>query len=214
MNTKQLAVRSAVTVVATGLTLLSTGTSQAGSRGLSGARMSGGHGSINNGAIHQGMTSRAINRGHGADNATGRNRMDNSITNGNRSHAAVQSNGRDDHGRHRERGDDKGGNASITRGEREPGDDHGRHRERGDGKGGNAAAPPRSPAVSVSQVMITADAGIGNRVTTMADSRQDTNLSGGNQLNTRRRLTVASAFLSLSEGRSDEEKRIARRTQV
>jgi hypothetical protein len=142
MNTKQLAVRSAVTVVATGLTLLSSGTSQAGGRGLSGARMTGGHGGITNGAIHQGITSRGMNRGQGADNASGRNAMHNGATMGKQTQAAVQRNARDDHGRHRERGDDHGGKASttmITRGEREPGDDHGRHRERGDDRGGNTS---------------------------------------------------------------------------
>ena len=60
MKTKHLVVRSAVTVVATGLTLLSSGTSEANGRGPSGMRMGGSHGGINNGAIHQSITNRGM----------------------------------------------------------------------------------------------------------------------------------------------------------
>ncbi len=56
MKTKQLVVRSAVTVVATGLTLLSSGNSQASGRGPSGMRMGGSRGGMHNGAIHQGIS--------------------------------------------------------------------------------------------------------------------------------------------------------------
>ena len=129
MKTKQLLVRSAVTVVATGLTLLSSGNSQANGRGPSGMRMGGSRGGMHNGTIHQGISSRAIGRGQGADKMIGRNSSKNMSLN----------RGRDDrgHGRH-EQSDDRGGKANLTRGERERGDDHGRHRERGDDKGGNA----------------------------------------------------------------------------
>ena len=72
MKTKQLVVRSAVTVVATGLTLLSSGNSQASGRGPSGMRMGGSRGGMHNGAIHQGISSRAIARAQGADKMTGR----------------------------------------------------------------------------------------------------------------------------------------------
>lgn len=129
MQTKQLLVRSAVTVVATGLTLLSNTTSQASGPGSSRMRLGGNQGGMNRGAIHQGISNRAMTRGRGTNNVIGQNRTENrTITRS-----------RDDRGGHgeRERGDDKGRNASITRGEREPGDDHGRHRERGDDKGGN-----------------------------------------------------------------------------
>ena len=155
MKTKQLVVRSAVTVVATGLTLLSSGTSQASGRGPSGMRMSGSRGGIHSGAIHQGISSRGLSRGHGADHVNGRNTGNERLSrgrddrggHGERRHGnddrAIRALARerepgDDHGRHRERGDDKGGNANVTRGEREPGDDHGRHREHeaGDDHGG------------------------------------------------------------------------------
>src|SRR6478735_6498971 len=106
MKTKQLVVRSAVTVVATGLTLLSSGNSQASGRGSSGMRMSGSRGGMHNGAIHQGISSRAITRAQAADKMTGRTGSKNVTLN----------RGRDDrsHGRH-ERGDDRGGNATLTR---------------------------------------------------------------------------------------------------
>src|SRR4030095_9461487 len=110
MKTKQLVVRSAVTVVATGLTLLFSGNSQASGRGSSGMRMGGSRGGMHNGAIHQGISSRAIARAQSADKMIGR------VSNKNMS----LNRGRDDHGRHRERGDGHGGH-----GEREPGDDHG-----------------------------------------------------------------------------------------
>ena len=127
MKTKQLVVRSAVTVVATGLTLLSSGNSQASGRGPSGVRMGGSHGGMHNGAIHQGISSRAITRAQGANKVIGRTSNKNMSLN----------QGRDDHGRGRhERGDDRGGKANLAGGERERGDDHGRHRERGDDKGG------------------------------------------------------------------------------
>ncbi|HEY3661870.1 MAG TPA: hypothetical protein VGL24_01820, partial [Chthoniobacterales bacterium] len=61
MKTKQLVVRSAVTIVATGLTLLSSGNSEASGRIPSGMRMSGSRG-MNNGAIHQSI-GRNSNRG-------------------------------------------------------------------------------------------------------------------------------------------------------
>jgi hypothetical protein len=127
MKTKQLVVRSAVTIIATGLTLLSSGNSQASGRGPSGMRASGRHGGMNNGAIHQGVSTRAIMRAQGANKVIGRTSNKN----------VSLDRGRDDrgHGRH-ERGDDKGGRPNVTRGEREKGDDHGRHRERGDDKGG------------------------------------------------------------------------------
>ena len=155
MKTKQLVVRSAVTMVATGLTLLSSGTSQASGRGSSGMRMSGSRGGMHSGAIHQGISSRGLSRGRGADHVMGRNSGNQSLNrgrddrgghgerrHGNDDHAmrslARERQPGDDHGRHRERGDDKGGKANVTRGERERGDDHGRHRERGDDKGGKA----------------------------------------------------------------------------
>lgn len=156
MQTKQLIVRSAVTVVATGLTLLSSGTSEAHGRGPSGMRMSGSRGGMNNGAIHQSTTNRALSRGRGVENAIGRDSGSQGLNrgrddrggHGEREHRgnddrATSATARerepgDDHGRHRERGDDKGGNASVTRGEREPGDDHGGRGERepGDDHGG------------------------------------------------------------------------------
>ena len=100
MKTKQLVVRSAVTVVATGLTLLSSGNSQASGRGSSGMRMGGSRGGMHNGAIHQGISSRAIARAQGANTMIGRTGSKNATLNC----------GRDDrgHGRH-ERGADRGG---------------------------------------------------------------------------------------------------------
>ena len=137
MKTKQLVVRSAVTLVATGLTLLSSGNSQASGRGPSGMRMGGSHEGRNYGAIHQGISNRTISRGHGANDAIGRIGIENRGPNsGRRAETATQMRGRDDRGGHREHGDDKGGNAGVTRGERQPADDYGRHRERGDDKGG------------------------------------------------------------------------------
>ncbi len=129
MQTKQIVVRPAVTVVATGLSLLSNATSQVSGPGSSRMGFGGNHGSMNRGAIHQGISNRAMTRGRGTNDLVGHNRTENhSITSG-----------RDDRGGRgeRERGDDRGRNASLTRGEREPGDDHGRrHREPGDDRGG------------------------------------------------------------------------------
>ncbi len=131
MKTKQLVARSAVTIVATGLTLLSSGTSEAHGRGFSGMRMSGGHGGMNNGAIHQSISNRAMNRGNGISNAVGRNNSSRQVTGG-----------RDDRGGRGERhpGEDRGRGASATARERQPGDDRGHHREPGDHKGGAKAA--------------------------------------------------------------------------
>ena len=128
MKTKHLIFCSAVTVVTTGLTLLSSGTSEAHGRNPSGMRMSANRGGMNNGAIHQSITNRALNRGRGIENVSGRT-----------SGAQSLNRGRDDRGDRHERGDDRGRNASITRGERERGDDHGRHRERGDDRGRDAS---------------------------------------------------------------------------
>nr|MBA3351084.1 hypothetical protein [Blastocatellia bacterium] len=72
MKTKQLIVRSAVTLVTTGLTLLSVSTSQASGRGSSGMRMSGGHGSMNRGAMRQAVSNRATTRVQGTDKMNGR----------------------------------------------------------------------------------------------------------------------------------------------
>ena len=154
MQTKQLVIRSAVTIVATGLSLLSSGNSEASGRGPSGMRMSGARGGMHNGAMHQGISSRGINRAQGTTRMAGRN--SNTTLNrgrddrGHGGHERGDDHGRgkasmitsgerqrgDDHGRRHERGDDKGKGNSITRGEREPGDDHGRHHEPGDDNGG------------------------------------------------------------------------------
>ena len=156
MKTKQLVIRSAVTIVATGLTLLSSGNSEASGRGPSGMRMNGARAGMNNRAIRQGISSHGLARAQGATRMIGRNSNQNATLNRGRDdrghgrhergddrggRASMINRGErergDDHGRHRERGDDKGkGNSSITRGEREPGDDHGRHHERGDDQGG------------------------------------------------------------------------------
>ena len=153
MKTNQLLVRSAVTIVAGGLTLLSTGTSEAHGSGHGGMRMSAAHGSMATGAI-QSMGSRAFTRAN-APAMTGRNQINNGAGrtvkmrddrggHGERRHGRDDGIGHnssitrgerepgDDHGRHRERRDDKGRGNSITRGEREPGDDHGHHRHHDD----------------------------------------------------------------------------------
>lgn len=113
MQTKQLIVRSAVTVVATGLTLLSSGTTQAGDRGFSGMRMGGAGGGMNSGAFHQNIANRAMNLRR--DDRGGRGE--------------------------RERGDDQGRGrysnvAMTTARERERGDDRGHRREPRDDRGG------------------------------------------------------------------------------
>ncbi len=111
MKTKQLIVRSAVTLVTTGLTLLSVGTSQASGRGSSGMRMSGGHGSMNRGSMRQAVSNRATARVQGTDKMNGR--IHDKNVNVNR--------GSDDRGRGRhERGDDNRGKTgtTMTRGER------------------------------------------------------------------------------------------------
>ncbi|HEY3661904.1 MAG TPA: hypothetical protein VGL24_01990, partial [Chthoniobacterales bacterium] len=125
----------------TGLTLLSSGNSEASGRIPSGMRMSGSRG-MNNGAIHQSIgrnSNRGVSLNRGSDDR-GRGRHDRGDDRGGKTSLITRGERErgDDHGRHRERGDDKGGkgNTSITRGEREPGDDHGRHHERGDDKGG------------------------------------------------------------------------------
>ena len=161
MKTNQLLVRSAVTIVATGLTLLTSNQSEAYGRGASGMGMSAGHGGMGRGAI-QGMSARTFTRAGATTHMNGRNQIGNqgprNIVGGKvrddrgghserrhgrddgMRHNAITTRGErepgDDHGRHRERGDDKRGISSVTRGEREPGDDHGRHRERADDKGG------------------------------------------------------------------------------
>src|ERR1041385_2315671 len=135
MKTKQLVVRSAVTVVATGLTLLLSGTSEANGRGPSGMRMSGGRGGMGIGTMRQSISPRGMNRGSGVMSATGRINSNRGLMTGRGERQRGDDRGR---GHHRERGDNRGGNASITRGERDPGDDHGLHRERepGDDHGG------------------------------------------------------------------------------
>src|SRR3954470_6981706 len=106
MKNNQLLIRSAVTVVATGLTLFATNNSEAG-RGLSGKTVGGGGGSMTNGAMHQSI-GRASTRSTGERNAIGHNRSEHRMT--------TQVN----------RGDDHGG----RRGQREPGDDRGGRGER------------------------------------------------------------------------------------
>lgn len=152
MNTEQLVVRSAVTLVATGLTLLSSGTSEARGRGPSGMRMSGSRGGINNGAIRQSISNRAMNRGNGMAKAIGRNN-------------SGRLNGRDDHGGRgeRQRGDDRGRGQAASM--RERGDDHGRHRERGDDHGCNGTVTAANASVNT----VTANA---NRATITADSNR------------------------------------------
>ena len=58
MKTKQLVLHSAVTIVATGLTLLSSSTSEASGRGPSGMRMSAGRGGMSHMSVHQGLSNR------------------------------------------------------------------------------------------------------------------------------------------------------------
>ncbi len=154
MKTNQMLVRSAATIVATGLTLLTSSQSDAHGGGSARMGMGAGHGSMSRGTI-QGMSSRAFVRSGAVSHMNGRNQMNNRVTrnavrgnlrddrggHGERRHGRddgivrAQRQSGDDHGRHRERGDDKGRDNAVTRGEREPGDDHGRHRERGDDKG-------------------------------------------------------------------------------
>ncbi len=125
MKTKQLVVRSAVTIVATGLTLRSSSTSQASDRGHSGMRMGGSHGGIQNGAIRQSISNHAMNRRRGANDAIGQGRIEDHGRNG-----AVQVKGRDDNGgrgereRERRHGNDDGNRHDLRddrggRGERE-----------------------------------------------------------------------------------------------
>src|ERR1051325_5505532 len=90
MKTTQLAIRSVVTVVASGLTLLSSSTSEANGRGFSGMRMSGGQRSMNTGVMRQSVMPRTMNRG---------NAPMNTVSRGNINHGAM--NGRDDRGGHR-----------------------------------------------------------------------------------------------------------------
>src|SRR5262249_46458287 len=101
MKNKQLVLRSAVTVVATGLTLLASNNSQAG-RGFSGKMAGGDRGSMTNGAMHQGIGNRGMTHVTGARNVIGQNRSEHRMT--------TQVNRRDDHGGrggHREPGDDR-----------------------------------------------------------------------------------------------------------
>src|SRR5262245_6739465 len=108
MKNKQLVLRSAVTVVATGLTLLATSNSQAG-RGFSGKMVGGGRGGMNNGAMRQSIGNHGMNRSE--------HRM------------TTQVNRRDDHGGrggHREPGDDRGGRRER---ERRHGNDDGRRHD-------------------------------------------------------------------------------------
>lgn len=158
MKTQQMLVRSAVTVVATGLSLLSSGTSQAhGSRGNLGVGAGSHRGSINNGAIHQVIMSHAFARGRGSDDGTGHNRNDNrGLNRGRGNDDGIRHDAREDRaGRgERERGDDRGGRGERRhrnddgirhdlrddnggRGERERGDDRGdgRHHQAGDDRG-------------------------------------------------------------------------------
>src|SRR5689334_6480819 len=114
MKNNQLLLRSAVTVVATGLTLLASNNSQAG-RGFSGKMASGGHGGITNGAMHQSIGTRGLTRVGGVNGAIGHNRSEARMT--------TQVN----------RGDDRGG----RRGHREPGDDRGRGMMLRDDRGGH-----------------------------------------------------------------------------
>jgi len=134
MKTNQLLVRSAVTIVATGLTLLTSNQSEAHGRGASRMGMSAGHGGMGRGAM-QGVSTRAFMRAGATTHMSGRNLIGNQ---GPRD--IVRGQARDDRGGHGERrhGRDDGvrHNAITTRGERERGDDHGRHREPGDDKGG------------------------------------------------------------------------------
>ena len=131
MKTKQLVLHSAVTIVATGLTLLSSSTSEASGRGPSGMRMSGGRGAhvSHEPAIRaqQPRTERATmnrmqrrddrgghgerERRHGHDDGI---RHDASINRGERERE--RRHGKDDRIRH---------DASVTRGEREREHRHG-----------------------------------------------------------------------------------------
>ena len=125
MKNKQLVLRSAATVVATGLTLLASNNSQAG-RGFSGKMAGGGRGSMTNGAMHQSIGNHGMT---GSKSVIGQNRSEHRMT--------TQVNRRDDHGGrggHREPGDDRGG-----RGERERrhGNDDGRRHDLRDDKGGH-----------------------------------------------------------------------------
>jgi len=137
MKTNQLIVRSAVTVVATGLSVLASSNSQAHGRGPSAGHFSSSRGSRMQGTMHQSLSSHAMTRmsamrgdDHGRHHERGDDRgRNNTVTRGERERG-------DDHGRHHERGDDRGRNNSVARGERERGDDHGRHHERGDDRGG------------------------------------------------------------------------------
>ena len=134
MKTNQLLVRSAVTIVATGLTLLLSNQSDAHGRGSSRMGMSAGHGGISRGAIH-GLSGRTSMRLGAQSLMNGRTQLGVQAPRN-----VTQGNGRDDRGGHGERrhGRDDGmrHNNAISRGERERGDDHGRHHERGDDKGG------------------------------------------------------------------------------
>ena len=124
MKNKQLIVRSAVTMVATGLSLLVSDNSQASGRGSSGMRPGSGRGGMTNGAMHQSIGNHGMNRVATASNAIGHNRSEH--------RPMTQVNKRDDHGGrrgHREPGDDRGGMRQMSRGERQPGDDRGGRRE-------------------------------------------------------------------------------------
>lgn len=149
MKTNKQLVRSAVTVVTTGLTLLTASLTEAhgpGGSGMSFGGMRGGGTMNKNAAVHQNMM---MNRGFATGLGQNRNIPAHNVM---RSMA-----GRDDRGGRggeRQRGDDRGrGNAATTvnRGEREPGDDHGRHREPRDDRGGHPGPPlGKSLAISVS----------------------------------------------------------------
>ena len=156
MKTKQLVLHSAVTIVATGLTLLSSSTSEASGRGPSGIRMGGGRAGMPNGAMHQGIGNHGMNLGHRTQTTNRMAGRDDRGGHGEREHR----HGKDDGIRHdasvnrgeRERehrhgkDDRKGHDSSTARGEREgerrhgkddgrrhdKGDDRGHHREPGD----------------------------------------------------------------------------------
>src|ERR1043165_3060631 len=120
MKNKQL-LRSAVTVVATGLTLLATNNTQAGGRGPSGGmRMGGARGGMTNGATHQSIGGRAISRLTGSNHVIGHNKTE--------QRATTRMNRGDDRGGHGERerrhGNDDGVRHDLrddkgARGERE-----------------------------------------------------------------------------------------------
>ena len=141
MKNKQL-LRSAATVVATGLTLLATNNSQAG-RGPSGTGIGGGRGSMNNGAMHQSIGNRGMTRVTGANSVIGHNRGEHRATaqvsrrdnhGGRGERERERRHGKDDGRRHDLR-DDKGGHGERER-ERRHGKDDGRGHDLRDDKGG------------------------------------------------------------------------------